>query len=318
MLKRILLVLIAVSFLPVFPQAMVEDGKVTITPNWEPGDTKTYIRKAYSFIKEDGEYLEDRELDSSKSEWVFTVLEKGDTTYTIETKQHFLDENDGTGIDSAMYEAMNGVRYVHLINDKGNFKEITNKAAIKNLRLNTYYDNWQYFGVRHPQTGREIKNRVQAQNLMKQRYQQLDPVIWMIWQMDRPFILYYAAYNESLNMKGETIKKDTIKHPELNPNPVIETKYTMSEMDAVNNTASFTAEATYSEKDPIGTYFAYPLYFTELQILRANKAPETKVNLKTFYKLDLATGWILEFSYQLDTYADDYHMQSRAILKEKE
>ena len=315
MILRILLVILTLGVLPVYPQAIVEDGKLTITPNWEPNDTKTYIRDSYAFLKEDDEYK--NEPDSSKMEIIMKVMNKTPDNYMVEAKRNFLDENNEEGIQAKLFDAMNGTRFTYSMSSEGSFMEITNKDAILALIRNTMIENWEMLDLKHPRTGNDIDNEVQARNMLKMQFSRMGDRMWVQYQMDVPYMIYHAFYNEKLNMEGETIKRDTVKDREQNEH-IMKNVYKVEDMDAINNVATISLNASYTEKT-LGSYFAMPVYRQIQSTRRLKELPETKVDISVNYKVDLATGWVKEYEYTIDSYVEDFHHKRNAkmVMQEK-
>lgn len=313
-MKKAIIILIFVLSYNLISQAIVEDGKMTITPNWNIGDKKNYNYESQIYIAEDEDIIRD---DTSFAEMEFLVAGKSDNGYTIQTRRFLKDTSTSSYKEKFYVDVFHKTKIFYDIDENGDYQNLAQFGLLKSVVKYSMENNWKMFiedrdfkpGDRKPDKQMIIN---EINKLMTMGAEQF---IKGRMKVGNIFGIYHSGHNNALNMEDTTHFIYEVENPLNAQKYDITVIAKINKLDAIDNIMDVTYTTKGNKKN--GFNMAYEVYeLMDKQIRDFNDLPETDATEEIRFVIDLASGWILEMEYNKSVKADDYVYKRKRVLKE--
>ncbi len=308
-----------VSFNICNAQTLVEDGKISVTPAWEMGETATYDYTSISYFKEKGD---EKENDTLDMELEITVAEVLDTNFIMQAKYSLKNTEAETHDEKLRKDIFHGTKVFYTTKKDGGYEDLTSMNLLISVVRYAMEKNWKMFqenaaNPRQKPTKDQIMkelDRIFAQNAEGFIKHQVG--------IGEEFRYLHSFYGDKLNMEDTTMFFRTIKEPfaEEGEEPKehqIASVATINKLDSDEGIidVSVKLETNGQEGFVIGFDFFSAI---EKEIKDMDDVPETSITLNMRYVVDLASGWVKEMEYVREVSSEKATLLDKKILKMQE
>jgi hypothetical protein len=290
-------------------QALVEDGKISVTPNWTAGETVNYEYTRISYFKE----KKKEEGDTLELNLELTVAEVLDTNLLMQAKYSLVNTEAVTNQEKLTKDIYHGTKLYYTTKANGSFEDLTSMNLLISVVRYALEKNWKVFQENPNATQKPTKDQI-MDYIDRVFAQNAEGFIKNQIKLGEIFQYLHGFYGDKLNMEDTTMFVRKLQNPFDEQEYEINSIAKINKLDSDEGIIDVSISIETNEKE--GFLLAFEFFSAiEKQIEEQDDAPATKIKMDMNYVVDLATGWVKSFTYTRTADSEDAHFIDKKTVK---